>query len=157
MKIFTHLLMGILLLSSCKQSSTSSSGVDGLDIAVDTVMITTGDDIINLKWGIYQSGISHDKKYLFISGGTSPYLERINLETLAFEEKMIFDVEGPNGFGDYVYAVSSDVNNNLILTSHYSTSIFNFDKQKLKKYLMIGRNFEGEQLIKREQFTFKRL
>ena len=61
--------MGILLLSSCKQSSTSSSGVDGFDIAVDTVMISTGDDIINLKWGIYQSGISHDKKYLFISGG----------------------------------------------------------------------------------------
>ncbi|MBR9775561.1 MAG: DUF4221 domain-containing protein [Cytophagales bacterium] len=155
MKHFGYLWVGILLLYSCNQSSSTFNGVDGLDITVDTVMIATGDDIINLKWGIYQSGISHDKKYLFISGGTSPYLERINLETLAYEEKMIFDVEGPNGFGDYVYAVSSDVNNNLILTSHYSTSIFNFDKQKLKKYLLIGRNFKGEQLIKREQFTSK--
>jgi len=69
MKHFGYLWVGILLLYSCNQSSSTFNGVDGLDITVDTVMIATGDDIINLKWGIYQSGISHDKKYLFISGG----------------------------------------------------------------------------------------
>tara|TARA_R110002050_G_scaffold299346_1_gene464667 strand:- start:315 stop:503 length:189 start_codon:yes stop_codon:yes gene_type:complete len=56
-------------LYSCNQSSSTFNGVDGLDITVDTVMIATSDDIDNLKWGISKSGISHDKKYLFISGG----------------------------------------------------------------------------------------
>jgi len=155
MKNLLRLSVYLLLLYSCNQPSSTTKKIEGLDIAVDTVMIATGDDIINLQFGISQSGISHDKKYLFNSGGTSAYLERINLETLSFEEKMIFDGEGPNAFGDYVYGVSSDVNNNLILTSHYSTSIFNLEKQKLKNYLLIGRNFKGEQLEKREQFTSK--
>jgi hypothetical protein len=69
MKHFGYLWVGILLVYSCNPSSSSSKDADNLDKAVDTVMIATGDDIINLKWGIYQSGISHDKKYLFISGG----------------------------------------------------------------------------------------
>jgi len=74
---------------------------------------------------------------------------------LAFEEKMIFDDDGPNAFGDYVYGVSSDVNNNLILTSWDGTSIFNLEKQKLKKFLLDGKNYEGDNLENREQFTSK--
>lgn len=124
-----------------------------MQVSIDTVLIDTGEDFINLRSGIYFSGLSNDGKYLFNSGGTNPYLERINLETLKFEEKMDFEVDGPNAFGDYVYRVSSDVNNNLILTSHFSTSIFNIEKQKLKKYLLIGRDFKGDQLVKGEQFT----
>ena len=155
MKNLLYLLVSLPCLYSCNQSSSTSKKVDGLEISIDTVFIDTGVDFINLRSGIYYSGLSHDKKYLFNSGATNPYLERINLETLKFEEKMIFDHDGPNAFGDYVYGVSSDVNNNLILTSHFSTSIFNLEKQKLKRYLLIGRNFKGEQLEKREQFTSK--
>jgi len=153
----SHLNLYLLLLSfySCDPSSSGTGKVEGLEVSIDTVLIATGEDFINLRSGIYFSGLSNDGTYLFNSGGTSPYLERINLETLTFEEKMDFDVDGPNAFGDYVYGVSSDVNNNLILTSHFSTSIFTSKKQKLKEYLLIGRNFEGDQLVKGEQFTSK--
>ncbi|NHE55799.1 DUF4221 family protein [Cyclobacterium plantarum] len=151
---FTVLLI-IGVLNACSTPSSRTDQVEGIDIFIDTVLIDTGEDFINLKSGIYFSGLSNDGKHLFNSGGTSPYLERINLETLKFEEKMDFDVDGPNAFGDYVYGVSSDVNNNLILTSHFSTSIFNIEKQKLKEYLLIGRNFKGDELVKREQFTSK--
>lgn len=155
MKNHLFLLFYILLLYSCNQPSSESEKVVGLDISIDTVMIDTGEDFINLRFGIYFSGLSNDKKYLFNSGGTSPYLERINLETLKFEEKMIFDDDGPNAFGEYVHGVSTDVNNNLILTSGDGTSIFNLEKQKLKKYLLDGRDFEGDKLEGREQFTSK--
>lgn len=155
MKNHLFLLFYILLLYSCNQPSSESEKVVGLDISIDTVMIDTGEDFINLRFGIYFSGLSNDKKHLFNSGGTSPYLERINLETLKFEEKMIFDDDGPNAFGEYVHGVSTDVNNNLILTSGDGTSIFNLEKQKLKKYLLDGRDFEGDKLEGREQFTSK--
>ena len=86
MKNLLRLSVYLLLLYSCNQPSSTTKKIEGLDIAVDTVMIATGDDIINLQFGISQSGISHDKKYLFNSGGTSAYMERINLETLSYEE-----------------------------------------------------------------------
>jgi hypothetical protein len=140
------------LLFSCKKSSSSQDNTVDLRISVDTVLIDTGEDFINLRNGIYYSGLSHDKKYLFNSGATSPYLERINLETLKFEEKMIFDDDGPNAFGEYVNGVSSDVNNNLILTAWDGTSIFNMQKEKLKKYLLMKRDFRGDGLEGREQF-----
>ncbi len=150
MKSLLILFLITLSFYSCDQSSP---GTEKVQVSIDTVLIDTGEDFINLRSGIYFSGLSNDGKYLFNSGGTNPYLERINLETLKFEEKMDFEVDGPNAFGDYVYRVSSDVNNNLILTSHFSTSIFNIEKQKLKKYLLIGRDFKGDQLVKGEQFT----
>lgn len=155
MKNYLFLFLYLILLYSCNQPSSASKKVQGLDISIDTVMIDTGDDFINLRFGIYFSGLGNDKKYLFNSGGTSPYLERINLETLKFEEKMIFDDDGPNAFGEYVHGVSTDVNNNLILTSWDGTSIFNLEKKKLKKYLLDGSNFEGDKLEGREQFTSK--
>jgi hypothetical protein len=155
MKNHLIILLNIFLLYSCDQRSSGIEKVERLGISIDTVMIDTGEDFINLRFGIYRSGLSNDKKYLYISGGTSPYLERINLETLTFEEKMIFDDDGPNAFGDYVYGVSSDVNNNLILTSWDGTSIFSLEKQKLKKYLLDGKNFKGDKLENREQFTSK--
>ncbi|MFO7826479.1 MAG: DUF4221 family protein, partial [Cyclobacterium sp.] len=129
--------------------------VEGLEVSIDTVLIATGEDFINLRSGIYFSGLSNDGKYLFNSGGTSPYLERINLETLKFEERMNFDEDGPNAFGDYVFGVSSDVNNNLVLTSGDGTSIFNLEKQKLKKFIFNGREFQGDKLEGREQFISK--
>lgn len=140
------------LLFSCKKPSSSQENTVDLRISVDTVLIDTGEDFINLRNGIYYSGLSHDKRYLFNSGATSPYLERINLETLKFEEKMIFDDDGPNAFGEYVNGVSSDVNNNLILTAWDGTSIFNMQKEKLKKYLLMKRDFRGDGLEGREQF-----
>ena len=155
MKNHFIIVLHIFLLYSCNQHASEIEKVEGLGISIDTVMIDTGEDFINLRSGIYRSGLSKDKKYLFNSGGTSSYLERINLETLTFEEKMIFDDDGPNAFGDYVYGVSSDVNNNLILTSWDGTSIFNLEKQKLKKFLLDGKNYKGDNLENREQFTSK--
>lgn len=155
MKKYFFFVISVFLLYSCNQPPSELKKSEGLNISIDTVMIETGEDFINLRFGIYRSGLSNDKKYLYNSGGTSPYLERINLETLTFEEKMIFDDDGPNAFGDYVHGVSSDVNNNLILTSWDGTSIFNLEKQKLKKYLLDGKNFQGDKLENREQFTSK--
>lgn len=155
MKNRLNLFLIILSFYSCDQPSSAIEKVEGLEVSIDTVMIDTGEGFINLRFGIYFSGLSHDGKHLFNSGGTSPYLERINLETLKFEERMNFEDDGPNAFGDYVYGVSSDVNNNLILTSWDGTSIFNLEKQKLKKFIFNGREFEGDQLEGREQFVSK--
>ncbi|SHN22787.1 protein of unknown function [Cyclobacterium lianum] len=155
MKNFLSTLLVPIFLLACKSDPSASEKVEGIDLSIDTVMIDTGEDIINLRFGIYFSGLSKDGKYLYNSGGTSPYLERINLETLEFEEKMDFETDGPNAFGAYVYGVSADVNNNLILTSWDGTSIFTRDKQKLKMYQLTGREFDGDRLEGREQFISK--
>lgn len=152
MKNLLLVLLLLALLVSCDKSSSRYEDTAHLEIPVDTVLIDTGEDFINLRHGTYFSGLSHDKNYLFNSGATSPYLERINLETLKFEERMIFDDDGPNAFGDYVNRVSSDVNNNLVLTSWDGTSVFNMQKEKLKKYLLMGGDFKGDGLEGREQF-----
>ena len=58
----SHLNLYLLLLSfySCDPSSSGTGKVEGLEVSIDTVLIATGEDFINLRSGIYFSGPSND-------------------------------------------------------------------------------------------------
>ncbi|MFO7824523.1 MAG: hypothetical protein R6V72_11345, partial [Cyclobacterium sp.] len=69
MKCLLILFLITLSFYSCNQSSSGTGKVEGLEVSIDTVLIATGEDFINLRSGIYFSGLSNDGKYLFNSGG----------------------------------------------------------------------------------------
>jgi len=105
-----HLLFAfsVLLLFSCGGNTEEKNKADlsNLTFSLDTVMVNSGEDFINLKYGIWGSAISQDQKYLYNWNQETAELDKINLDQLILEGKIKFEKEGPNGVGSYISWIS---------------------------------------------------
>lgn len=97
-----------MILFSCGEISKekTTSDLNNLTFSLDTVMVDSGEDFINLKYGIWGSAISQDHKYLYNWNQETAEPDKINLNQLILEGKIKFEKEGPNGVGSYISWIS---------------------------------------------------
>lgn len=147
--------ISILFLFSCSGESEEKLGEDfsNITFSLDTVMVDSGEDFINLGGGLWVSAISKDHKYLYNWNQESYELDKVNLDQLVLEEKIKFEKEGPNGVGDYVSWISLLGTDQVLIASFENMGLLNFQGEKLKTFKLNGEKFEGDTLQAYESFT----
>lgn len=148
-------VLSVLILFSCggEKEENSAEDFSNITFSYDTVMVDTGDDFINLKYGLLISAISKDHKYIYNWNQESYELDRVNLDQLVLEEKIKFEKEGPNGVGDYVSWISLLGTDQVLIASFENMGLLNFQGEKLKTFKLNGEKFEGDTLQEFESFT----
>ncbi|MCH6235300.1 DUF4221 family protein [Cognataquiflexum rubidum] len=147
--------ISMLFLFSCGREKEEKLADDfsNITFSFDTVMVDSGDDFINLKYGLWISAISKDHKYLYNWNRETSELDRVNLDLLVLEEKIKFEKEGPNGVGDYIFWISLLGTDQVLFPSFENMGLLNFQGEKLRTYKLIGEKFEGDTLQEFESFS----
>lgn len=122
--------VGFVYLISCSEKTD----VDGwgyfsnVQISLDTIVIDPNDEILYLNDDIIGADIDMDHKYLFNFNPYDHTLEKINLDDLRLEEKILFEKEGPNGTGQITGGIQVHNENQIVIQRH----LFSLDGKKLK-------------------------
>ncbi|WP_057936864.1 DUF4221 family protein [Algoriphagus resistens] len=124
----------LAFLTSCggKVSDSSVNILEELSYTIDTVMVNSGEDFLNLSGGLGEYGLSRDKTRLFFFESKPPKLVEVDLEKMKVLKKTEFEVEGPDGMGSYVSKMEIGPNGNLFLNSYVTTGIFNQNGNKIQ-------------------------
>lgn len=147
-------VFSLLFLMACGASDQeTATDYKTLTFSIDTVMVDPGQEIINLKGNLWISDISKDKKYLFNWDQDNSILEKINLDELRLEEKLVFEKEGPNGVGSYIAWISLLGEDQILFANFQDMGLFGFNKEKSKTYTLKGQEFEGDSLEQYESFN----
>jgi hypothetical protein len=143
--LFLPLLM--LLLFSCGQNKMDSSDdLSSMTFSIDTVVVDAGEDIINLRGGLWNSTFSSDYNRLYLWDESSTTLKVIDLDGLRLEEKIQFEKEGPDGVGTYVSWLNMTDESSILIGSMEKTGLFNLSGKRLREYDFEKEDFSGEEL-----------
>ncbi|SHM63391.1 protein of unknown function [Cyclobacterium lianum] len=128
----------ILLCVTMLACGGSDGGENGdqvrLSYAIDTVMVHPGQEILYVNSSLYQAQLSKDKKHLYNFNQTDFAIEKINLDELAFEEKITLSKEGPDGVGQYFYGFLLKDENSLLIRCYNQDNIVDFNGKKKNQF-----------------------
>ncbi|WP_209331989.1 DUF4221 family protein [Lunatimonas salinarum] len=126
------ILVIILIFISCQ---TKDKELDSTEFAylVDTVMIDPGDEILFLRYRLISADISSDGKYLVNFNLDDHTIEKINLDELRLEEKLPFEIEGPNGTGKHVNFINVLKGDSIFIKSFGQSALFRENGELVKK------------------------
>lgn len=147
------LTISALFLFSCEKTVKEDvKDYSKISIAMDTVVVDPGDEIINLKYGLFNNTMSEDNKFLFLWNQGETTLDKINLEELRLEKKIQFEKEGPNGVGMYMGWMSFLNEDAILMASMGKFSLFNLSGEKIREYKNTKEIFEVDSLSEDEYF-----
>tara|TARA_R110000737_G_C14617883_1_gene492348 strand:+ start:1961 stop:2362 length:402 start_codon:yes stop_codon:yes gene_type:complete len=132
MKDSIYCIVFALFLACSGQKNGADGALPPLVITMDTVVIDPGEEILFLNGRLRLSALSEDKKYLYNVNRWEYSIEQINLNTLAFEKKYIFEKEGPNGIEGNILGLSLVNDEQLLFSTYQKANIFNWQKKTEK-------------------------
>lgn len=98
---------------SGKESKEQSGKYSDFTIRMDTVMVDPGDEILMAATNGYAHSVTKDLRTLYYWDFQGSQIEVIDLEKMAFVEKIPVEKEGPNGVGQNGYLMRLLGNGNL--------------------------------------------
>jgi hypothetical protein len=142
------LYLGFLVLFSCGESEKVKPGsnhiFENFSYTVDTLMIDTKDEIINLSRGLGISSLSQDRKYLYQFDDANTLINAINLETLLLEKQYPFEREGPNGIGPLIFKMQVIDRDQVFMGGYnFSYGLYTLEGEKIKDISLNRNDFEG--------------
>ncbi|MEX2514450.1 MAG: DUF4221 family protein [Cyclobacteriaceae bacterium] len=139
------LLIGLLV--ACGERDNGENGNEvRLDISLDTVMVHPGQEILFLNSGLYQAQLSPDKKYLYNFNHTDFSIEKINLDELKFEDKIMISKEGPDGVGQYFMGFLLLDENSMLFRCYNQDNILDWNGNKKRQFDFKKVGNESEKL-----------
>lgn len=117
-----------------------------MTFSIDTVVVDAGEDIINLRGGLWNSTFSSGYKKLYLWDEPSTTLKVIDLDGLRLEEKIQFEKEGPDGVGTYVSWLNLTDESSILIGSMEKTGLFNLSGKRLREFDFEKEEFSGEEL-----------
>ena len=105
-----------------------------IDFSLDTVMVNPGQEILFLNSSLYQAQLGPEKKYLYNFNHTDFSIEKINLDELAFEDKIMISKEGPDGVGQYFMGFLFKDENNLLFRCYNQDNILDLNGKKKQQF-----------------------
>ncbi|RAI95175.1 DUF4221 family protein [Algoriphagus yeomjeoni] len=129
------LILSLVFLAGCGEKGSSENTnpdnfLEDLTYSVDTVLVDSGDDLINLRNGLNFGTVNSQKSKLYIFDRTNQILQTIDLDRLQLEESTQFEKEGPNGTGQYVSSIQSLSDERLLIVSYQNNGIFSLKGEK---------------------------
>ncbi len=147
----------LALLFSCggKESETVNI-LENLTYSVDTVVVDSGNELINLGSGLRNFSLSSDGSSLFIFDSNRFLMQSIDLLELNLTNSYQFEKEGPNGIGaNPPYFQSLEGGDFFIVSNLIRAGIYKKDGKNLKNLTFNAKEIEGldlpnENLITRQ-------
>lgn len=145
MKKLTLILLAPFFSCSPNSAENAESGnvLENFSFTVDTVVVDSGNEIINLASGMQLADFSADKKKLYIFNDVNQSLAVVDMEKLKLEEKIQFELEGPNGTGRYSNKIQILSGNRIVINSFGSNAIFNFQGNKENNIKLWSENIDS--------------
>lgn len=140
------ILIGFLLWSCGSKESENKLDYSSITFSMDTVVVDPGDEILNLKYGLYVSAISDDKRFLYVWDPDAFKINEIDLNSLSLRNQFTFEKEGPDGVGNTFISWMALVDNNFILSGFGSRGVFTKEGKKLKDLRIKAEEFTGDSL-----------
>lgn len=123
-----------------------------ITFAIDTVVVDPGEEIINLRSGLWSSVFNEDNSKLFLFDQQATALDIIDLNQLVLNEKVPFQKEGPNGTGSYVSWMALLDDARILIANFEDMALFDLKGNKLRTYDIRKGGFEGEELPEGSSF-----
>lgn len=155
MKNHLIILLSVLLFACGGNETKTKTDFSNITFTMDTVVVDPGEEIINLKLGLWFSTINSDNSKFYLWDYQAYTLDIIDLDELVLERKVPFDKEGPNGVGSNVKWMSSPNDNHILLSNFQGMGIFDLYGKKLSHLKLEKDKFEGDSLLEGEIFQSK--
>ena len=129
---FSLLLASIIF--SCQEKSSETlkqtNMLENLSFSIDTVVVDSGDELLNLGFGIRTFDLSEDSFFFFENN--PPALVEVDLESRTLIQKTEFETEGPDGVGNFVAQVSIGPNEEVYVLGVPQLGIYDKKGKKQK-------------------------
>ncbi|PSL04479.1 DUF4221 family protein [Cecembia rubra] len=155
MKNYLLLAFSLLLFSCGEKDGEKQADFSNITFQIDTVIVDPGNEIINLRYGLWNSVLNNSHSKLFLFDNQAYTLDIIDLDQLILERKVKFEKEGPNGVGSFVSWMGLCDDNRILLASFEGMGLFDLDANKLMTYKLEKDKFEGDSLLDGENFYRK--
>jgi hypothetical protein len=131
--------LSLILLASCgekgsSENATSENILENLTYSVDTVVVDSGEDFINLKFGALFSFLNPDHKHFYKYDVSSMQLKEVDLDKLALTNSYSFEREGPNGVEVFGRTIASLSNGNFIFSGSKKIGAFSKSGELLPSF-----------------------
>ncbi|MFC5626558.1 DUF4221 family protein [Algoriphagus winogradskyi] len=137
----------LILLASCggkeSESTEQKNILENLTYSVDTVVVDPGEEIIDLSGGLRLSSLSDNKSKLYLFTQKEHQVAIVNLDQLKLEEFLPFEVEGPNGIGQYVGTMQKLDRERFLFSSFQTSGIYDRNGVKTEDLKLKPTDFEG--------------
>lgn len=137
-------LLSLTLIFSCGGNSSenpdSGNVLENFSFTVDTVVVDSGEEIINLVSGMRLADFSSDKKKLYLFNDVDQSLVVVDMEKLNLVDKIQFELEGPNGTGQYLNKIQILSGNRMLISSFQRNAIFNFQGIQEESIRLVAEN-----------------
>lgn len=141
---------------SCGGNETETKmDFSNITFKMDTVVVDSGDEIINLKYGLWSSAMTEDKGFIYLWNMDESTLDKVNINELRLEEKIKYEKEGPDGVGTYVSWMNMVDNDHILMANFQGMGLFDMKGKKIRTYKLEKEKFEGDSLEEGESFNRK--
>ncbi|WP_339758247.1 DUF4221 family protein [Algoriphagus aquimarinus] len=137
----------LIAIASCgekgnSEKSKSDNILEDLTFSVDTVVVDSKDEIIDLKFGMRWFDLSSNKKSLFLYDYQQILFQEIDLDKMVLNHSYPFEKEGPNGLGRSSYfQILPD--GTLMIPTYPNSGIYNLQGEMLSKINLNPDDIEG--------------
>jgi hypothetical protein len=138
--------ISMLFLYSCSTNTEDQADYSQMAFSLDTVMVDSKDEILDLKSGLWTSDFSGDKKYLYNFNSNDHTIEKIDLDLLEFVGRFSFEKEGPNGIGDWIGLIQYLPEERFYINSNLKNGIFNLQGEKVGDLNFKYEELQGDSL-----------
>jgi hypothetical protein len=140
----------LILLASCGGKESDSieqkNILENLTSSLDTVVVDSGEDMFNLKWGLRWFERSTDGKSLIIHDSDRSLFQEIDLEQMTLKENYPFDQDGPNGTGR-VNSFQLQPDKSIFIPSFQNPGIFNLQGEQIRSFNLKPNELKGAEAI----------
>jgi hypothetical protein len=155
MKNYIILLLSVLLAACGGNETETKTDFSNITFTMDTVVVDAGDEIINLKYGLWSSAMTEDKAFLYLWNMDESTLDKVNINELRLEEKIKYEKEGPDGVGAFVAWMNMLDNDRILMANFEGMGLFDMNGKKIKTYKLDQEKFIGDSLQEGESFNRK--
>ena len=153
-------LLSLVLLAACSEKGESESNESGnilekMTYTVDTVVVDPGEEIIDLSGGMRLSNLSDDKEKLYLFTQKEHQVAVINLDQLELVEFLPFELEGPNGVGQYVGTMQLLDGEKFLLSSFQTSGIFDRNGIKTQDLMLKPQDYSGVEVEGEAPMNYK--
>lgn len=137
----------VLIAFSCgsKESENLDSGnvLENLTFSVDTVLINSGQELVDLSGDIRLADFSKDLRTLYLLGQKNKVLYVFDLDQKDLIETIQFEKEGPNGLGEYPSSLQLLAGERFLISDYRSSYLFDKAAKRIGEFKIAKDSIEG--------------
>lgn len=136
----------LVILAACggkKSGSTEPKNIlENLTFSVDTVMIDSKGEIINLRYGLGSFGVFPNSNSLILLDQTRNIFQWIDLDKLELVEQTEYQKDGPYGLGN-VFSLQTLPEETMLVATFNNSGIFNKEAKQLEQFNLKPNEIDG--------------